>query len=337
MRGEQTAIQVLIHNYLGQSTGVEVTLFNELNEFTFIQPTATGNKTTNPVEDENAAYDDEEQDEQSNQIDEADQTQQTLQVFVKTDDVVSVSFPIQAKQVGHIRLQLIARTLDGSAGDKLEKLLLVKAEGQVQQFNKAVLVSLNGTSSAFEEQVAISIPAEAVNGSRLITVSAVGDVMGNSLSNLGDLLRMPYGCGEQNMALLVPNIVALDYLKRTSRLNSRLERKALNNLHQGYQRQLNYQRLDGGFSAFGEKDRNGSTWLTAFVLDSFLKASNYISIDEKVLNKSIEFLLNHTSKDGRFDEYGFVYDKAMMGGVNRDSKDALTAYVLSEYRGVGRL
>jgi len=28
----------------------------------------------------------------------------------------------------------------------------------------------------------------------------------------------------------------------------------------GYQRQLTYQRSDGSFSGFGERDRAGSTW-----------------------------------------------------------------------------
>ena len=37
----------------------------------------------------------------------------------------------------------------------------------------------------------------------------------------------------------------------------------------GYQRELNYRHSDGSFSAFGESDGDGSTWLTAFVLKVF--------------------------------------------------------------------
>jgi CD109 antigen len=32
-----------------------------------------------------------------------------------------------------------------------------------------------------------------------VTVSAIGDILGPTVNNLDDLLRMPYGCGEQNM------------------------------------------------------------------------------------------------------------------------------------------
>ena len=36
--------------------------------------------------------------------------------------------------------------------------------------------------------------------------------MGPSINNLHSLIRMPFGCGEQNMLLFVPNIVAIEYL-----------------------------------------------------------------------------------------------------------------------------
>lgn len=40
-----------------------------------------------------------------------------------------------------------------------------------------------------------------------------GDILGAALSDLHNLLELPTGCGEQNMAKLVPNIVLMEYLK----------------------------------------------------------------------------------------------------------------------------
>ena len=37
--------------------------------------------------------------------------------------------------------------------------------------------------------------------------------MGPVLAHLDGLVRMPYGCGEQNMLNFVPNIVVMNYLK----------------------------------------------------------------------------------------------------------------------------
>lgn len=57
--------------------------------------------------------------------------------------------------------------------------------------------------------------------------------MGRSLQHLDGLLRMPYGCGEQNMALLAPNIYILDYLENTNQLTPEIEEKAIGYLLSG--------------------------------------------------------------------------------------------------------
>ena len=50
--------------------------------------------------------------------------------------------------------------------------------------------------------------------------------MGPSLSGLDKLLRMPTGCGEQNMLGFTPNIYVLQYLTSTNQLTSDVENKA---------------------------------------------------------------------------------------------------------------
>lgn len=49
--------------------------------------------------------------------------------------------------------------------------------------------------------------------------------MGTALRNMENLLHMPYGCGEQNMALFTPNIYALDYLNKTGQLTEEIRAK----------------------------------------------------------------------------------------------------------------
>ena len=60
-----------------------------------------------------------------------------------------------------------------------------------------------------------------------------GDILGRALNNLHGLLRMPYGCGEQNMALLAPNIYILQYLRNTQQLTSAINDKATKFLTSG--------------------------------------------------------------------------------------------------------
>ena len=55
----------------------------------------------------------------------------------------------------------------------------------------------------------------------------------------------------------------------------------------GYQREMTYQRQDGSFSAFGDNDKEGSLWLTAFVLKTFAEAQDLMYIDPAVLERCV--------------------------------------------------
>ena len=61
----------------------------------------------------------------------------------------------------------------------------------------------------------------------------MGDIMGASLSNIDELLKMPYGCGEQNMLKFAPNIFIMNYLQNTNQLTDQIKNKALNYLRTG--------------------------------------------------------------------------------------------------------
>lgn len=57
--------------------------------------------------------------------------------------------------------------------------------------------------------------------------------MGPSLAGLESLLRLPTGCGEQNMLKFSPNIFIMDYLTSTNQLTDDVKDKALGFLKTG--------------------------------------------------------------------------------------------------------
>lgn len=61
----------------------------------------------------------------------------------------------------------------------------------------------------------------------------LGDLLGPTVNNLDKLLRMPQGCGEQNMLNFVPNIVIAKYLKRVNRLTPAIEKRSLHFMESG--------------------------------------------------------------------------------------------------------
>ena len=128
------------------------------------------------------------------------------------------------------------------------------------------------------------------------------------------------------MLFFVPDIIVLDYLTNVNKLTPQTEAKLKNYMEEGYQRELTYKHYDGSFSAFGNSDPSGSTWLTAFVARSFNQASKYISIDQNVIAQALTYLQNVQTADGSFTEYGVVHHKSMQGGSSNGI--GLTAYVL---------
>ncbi|KAF5913730.1 hypothetical protein HPG69_017506 [Diceros bicornis minor] len=87
-----------------------------------------------------------------------------------------------------------------------------------------------------------------------------GDVMGPTLNHLNSLLRLPFGCGEQNVIHFAPNVFVLKYLQKTQQLSPEVEKETTDYLVLGYQRQLTYRHQDGSYSAFGERDASGSMY-----------------------------------------------------------------------------
>ncbi|RLU17946.1 hypothetical protein DMN91_010186 [Ooceraea biroi] len=244
-------------------------------------------------------------------------------VDVKANSGSSVSFMIIPKQLGYITIRATANSV--LAGDSVEHKLLVNAEGETQYKNKAVFLDLRSIEHA-SANVTIDIPNNAVPGSESVQISAVGDILGPSIPNLANLIRMPFGCGEQNMLNFVPNIVILNYLKNTNQLTQAVQSKALKYLDIGYQQELTYRHTDGSFSAFGMSDPSGSTWLTAFVAKSFKQAAEYITVEDRIINEALQWLSDNQAPNGSFPEVGKVSHRDMQGGAAKGL--ALTAYTL---------
>ncbi|KAF7638767.1 CD109 antigen [Meloidogyne graminicola] len=296
-RGEKMALQVLIFNYLDTEQEVTVTLKPnpgfELIQKDGLRPPRQGNNKRNI-----ALY--------------------SRSISVPGGGVTkAVYFPLKFTEIGHVRISLQGKTEQES--DAIEHTLLVEPEGykinknvpliiDLSQPIKTTTTEINNNNNEeediqlnelkqksqqqlpqFHQIIEMQFPADYVPGSRKAHFEVIGDIMGPVLANLDSLVRMPYGCGEQNMVTLVPNIVVLRYLLATHRSSPQIELKIKKYIETGYQRELTYRHSDNSFSAFGEHDPHGSTWLTAFVINSFKQAQSFIYIDEKILEDSIAF------------------------------------------------
>uniref|UniRef100_A0A8C8YMX1 Alpha-2-macroglobulin n=1 Tax=Prolemur simus TaxID=1328070 RepID=A0A8C8YMX1_PROSS len=196
--------------------------------------------------------------------------------------------------------------------DTIVKPLLVEPEGieKEETFNTLLCASGNSVILSF-----------------LYNIHSPGDILGSVVQNLQNLLQMPYGCGEQNMVLFVPNIYVLNYLNETRQLTEKTKAKAISYLINGYQRQLNYKHSDGSYSTFGDHGdgSQGNTWLTAFVLKSFAQAQWYIFVDNSHIMNALTWLSEKQKENGCFQRSGSLLNNAMKGGV--DDEVTLSAYI----------
>ncbi|XP_070646277.1 pregnancy zone protein-like [Bos indicus] len=251
----------------------------------------------------------------------------------------TVSWAVTPKSLGEVNFTATAEALRSQelCGNKVPhfpeigqkdtviKPLLVEPEGieREETFNTLLCASETGGS----EKLSLKLPSNVVEGSARATYSVLGDILGSAMQNLQNLLRMPYGCGEQNMVLFTPNIYVLNYLNETGQLTEKIKSKAISYLISGYQRQLNYKHSDGSYSTFGDRDgrSQGNTWLTAFVLKSFSQAQSHIFVEDSHITDSLTWLSRKQKENGCFQRSGSLLNNAIKGGV--DDEVTLSAYI----------
>ncbi|KAM9174865.1 alpha-2-macroglobulin-like protein 1 [Mergus octosetaceus] len=253
---------------------------------------------------------------------------------VCADEARTFRWDVKATSLGEVNITISTEAI------KSEELCgneepVVPVQGRVDTVIKPLLVQPGGIlvekahSSLLcqeaAEEVSLKLPANILEGSQRAHVTVMGDIMGNALQNVDRLLAMPYGCGEQNMVRFAPNIYIQQYLEKSGQLTPDIRAKAQSFLQSGYQRELLYKHADGSYSAFGESDASGNTWLTAFVLKSFGQARAYVAIEEQHITDALRWLQRQQLKTGCFRSVGKLFNNALQGGVSDEL--SLSAYV----------
>ncbi|KAM3913261.1 alpha-2-macroglobulin-like protein 1 [Leptodactylus fuscus] len=257
------------------------------------------------------------------------------------DESKTFHWNLKAKKLGEVNITVTTEAVDSEEfcgneipvvpnqgkTDTIVKKVLVQPGGVLAEKSHNSLICLKEGDDPKVEEISLKIPADVLKDSARAYMTVSGDLMGKPMQNLDRLLAMPFGCGEQNMALFAPNIFILNYVKKTYQMTDEILNRAKKFMEIGYQRQLVYEHHDGSYSAFGNSDPEGNTWLTGFVYKSFSKARPYIFIDESHLNRSFSWLKNNQEDDGSFRSFGKLFHNAMKGGV--EDGISLTAYITS--------
>ncbi|MGA9350821.1 MAG: alpha-2-macroglobulin family protein [Anaerolineae bacterium] len=242
----------------------------------------------------------------------------TKVITIPAGDIGGVSFDIRPNSLGTQKVKITARSTQ--AADAVIKDIIVEPEGVQREEVKNLVLSAPSS-----KVLSTALPAGIVEGSARAYLAVTASYLAQTIEGLDGLLIMPFGCGEQNMMGLAPDVFIARYLEETGQMKPEVMAKAELLMITGYQRELTFMRSDGSFSAFGQEDPEGSLFLTAFVLKTFAQAQGLMYVDPQILSSAQDWIIQHQNADGSFDPVGFVCHQEMMGGLT--GKTTLTAYV----------
>jgi TonB-dependent SusC/RagA subfamily outer membrane receptor len=146
-----------------------------------------------------------------------------------------------------------------------------------------------------------------IPGSLHARLTVYKNVESELLNGIESMLREPYGCFEQTSSTTYPNIFILKYLRRTGRSNPAIEKKALEYIQHGYQRLIGYETPEKGFEWFGHAPAHEA--LTAYGLLEFTDMQEFLAVDQKMLERTKEFLLSRRDGQGGFKLASGGYDR----------------------------
>jgi uncharacterized protein YfaS (alpha-2-macroglobulin family) len=247
-------------------------------------------------------------------------------VSVDSSRVAGSQFTLEARRIGKFKLTLAAR-MHGE-NDRAD---IVVREIEVIPNGREQSVVFNGRLES-EVQHELDFPADSIPEASKIFVRLYPGPLSQVIEGMDSLLRMPYGCFEQTSSSTYPNVLALDYMKRTRKLTPEVHAKAEGYIANGYQRLLTFEVPGGGFSWFGNAPANKI--LTAYGLMEFYDMSQVHDVDPKLIARTQQWLASQQQPDGSWrPDTQFINE----GATNRYNKDELriTAYIAWSLRNTG--
>ena len=239
-------------------------------------------------------------------------------VSVGAGQVGAAQFTIVAEKIGKFKLTLSGRMQGGS-----EREDTVVREIEVVPNGEAKEIVFSGRLDSSVRHT-VRFPETSVPDASKIFVRLYPGPLSQVIEGMDSILRMPFGCFEQTSSATYPNVLALDYMKRTKKLAPEIHAKAEGFVATGYQRLLTFEVPGGGFSWFGNAPANKI--LTAYGLMEFHDMAKVYDVDPQVIARTSDWMVRQQQPDGSWrPDTQFINE----GATNRFNADVvrITAYI----------
>lgn len=228
-----------------------------------------------------------------------------------------LDYRLKAEQEGTATLTASAASAGG--GDAMEISLPVRAYGL--PMSAAAQVRLEGKGS---ETLVHEFPPSAGPSGRITEVRLAPSMAGAVFAALEYLLTYPYGCAEQVLSALVPNLVVAEAL-RTLKLETQIDRKELDrNVKASLEKLYAHQNDDGGWGWWHGDD--SMPMLTSYALIGLNHAQeNGYAVDEERRNRAEAWLRDLPARRQKLNADDVAYALLALAGRGRLDASVLQA------------
>ncbi len=251
-------------------------------------------------------------------------------VAVEPGRVGGSQFTLEATRIGKFKLTLAATLVGGGQrADRRADIVVREIEvvpngrEQSQVFNGRLEGSVSHT---------VRFPESAIAEANAVLVRLYPGPLSQVIEGMDSILQMPGGCFEQTSSSTYPNVLALDYMKRTKKLTPEVHAKAEGFIANGYQRLVTFEVPGGGFSWFGDAPANKI--LTAYGLMEFADMAKVYEVDPRLIARTQQWLASQQQADGSWKpDTQFINE----GATNRYNSNVLriTAYLAWSLQNTG--
>ena len=297
-RNDEVGVPVIVYNYLDKPQTVEL----ELQDGDWFQRL----DTAPPTSDGGMAI---------------------LKLELNPGEIRSLTLPLRVLKAGVHQLQVTAR--GSGVADALRREVEVVPDGQ-----RVERVASGALTAPYTTELAV--PDDAIDGSIRAIVKIYPSSFSQVVEGLEAIFRMPSGCFEQTSSTTYPNVLALDYLRRTNKSVPQVEAKAREYIHLGYQRLVSFEVPGGGFDWFGRPPANRT--LTAYGLMEFEDMARVHDVDPQLIERTRQWLLAQRRPNGSWSNESGMLNDGLAASVNRGGELdlAATAYIGGAVFGSGR-
>jgi uncharacterized protein YfaS (alpha-2-macroglobulin family) len=264
-----------------------------------------------------------------------DATVKKITVAPETAGVVY--YRVRADRLGANSLMVSARLFNvaDETKDAVSRAITVNPDGELHT------MVLNGRLDADSKypgdntrMETLEFPTDALPDASSLRLKLYPGPVSQLVEGLDSMLAMPTGCFEQTSSSVYPDILVLDYLKRTGKLNEQVKNRAENYIALGAQRLVTFETPGGGFSLYGQAP--ASRMLSAYGLMEFTDLGKVDELDERIIERTRNWLAGQQQHDGNWLPDGRHASISM--GDAHDLELRTTAYVawalsLSGYEG----